>query len=699
MNFALYPPAPTNVDYSKLEPGKAFKRQVGSVVFSILLFFIVYVLLILLSIGLAFLCIWGCIAIISFSPGTLTFLLGLGMLGLGIAVFVFLVKFIFATTRVDNSMKVEVTKETQPELFEFIKKLTEETKTPFPKKIFISADVNACVFYNSSFWSMFLPVRKNLEIGLGLVNSVNLSEFKGVMAHEFGHFSQRSMKLGSFTYNVNQVIYNMLYNNNSYNNFLSSWGNISGYFSIFAMITAGIANGIRSILAEMYKFINKNYMALSREMEFHADTVAASVAGGNNLITALRRIEMSAACYNTTLEHANLWLKEKKYTANLFSHQLNVFKSVASENNLPVKNGWPEITAQFLGSFSRTRINFKDQWASHPRLAERCEHLTALNMNVDPIDESAWSIFKDAQALQMELTSMVYGNSKIADDLTEREQEYFDHWFEKHRSENLLPKEYNGFYNGRIISLKDWDITALKKELPAKDFETIFTDGNSKLQETIAYNKTDLETVNTIRLGETGLKSFDFDGEKIPVDDSVKVIETLEKQIKLAEEEQLLLQKAAFTFFQHQRPLDTRLEEAYRKLAASEIRQTEFTNLANTILKKLRPFFEGPCNIDYINSTLKDFKSSEEKKLKEMISDFIKEKYISFSSCDNILDKSIAFKNRSYVYFHGESFIDAELSDLNDMIFGIDNALSDYRWEEYKSLLKLQLEYYRPIAN
>jgi len=33
-------------------------------------------------------------------------------------------------------------------------------------------------FYNSSFWSMFLPVRKNLEIGLGLVNSINISEFK-----------------------------------------------------------------------------------------------------------------------------------------------------------------------------------------------------------------------------------------------------------------------------------------------------------------------------------------------------------------------------------------------------------------------------------------------------------------------------------------------------------------------------------------
>jgi Zn-dependent protease with chaperone function len=37
---------------------------------------------------------------------------------------------------------------------------------------------------------MFLPIKKNLQIGLGLVNSLNVSEFKAVMAHEFGHFTQ-----------------------------------------------------------------------------------------------------------------------------------------------------------------------------------------------------------------------------------------------------------------------------------------------------------------------------------------------------------------------------------------------------------------------------------------------------------------------------------------------------------------------------
>jgi hypothetical protein len=40
---------------------------------------------------------------------------------------------------------------------------------------------------------MFLPVRKKLEIGVGPVNSINASELKAVIAHEFVHFSKRSM--------------------------------------------------------------------------------------------------------------------------------------------------------------------------------------------------------------------------------------------------------------------------------------------------------------------------------------------------------------------------------------------------------------------------------------------------------------------------------------------------------------------------
>jgi hypothetical protein len=64
-------------------------------------------------------------------------------------------------------------------------------------------DVNASVFYDSSFWSIIFPIRKNLQIRLGLVNKIIEQELKAILAHEFGCFSQRSTKVGSFVYDVN----------------------------------------------------------------------------------------------------------------------------------------------------------------------------------------------------------------------------------------------------------------------------------------------------------------------------------------------------------------------------------------------------------------------------------------------------------------------------------------------------------------
>ena len=95
--------------------------------------------------------------------------------------------------------KIRITKEKEPALFQLIEETYQQVGAPAPKHVFLTTDVNAFVSYDSSFWSMFLLVKKNLTIGLGLINSTTVSEFKSILAHEFGHFSQRSMKVGSYT--------------------------------------------------------------------------------------------------------------------------------------------------------------------------------------------------------------------------------------------------------------------------------------------------------------------------------------------------------------------------------------------------------------------------------------------------------------------------------------------------------------------
>src|SRR6185436_3911422 len=99
----------------------------------------------------------------------------------------------------------ELTPLEEPELFAYLYRLADAAGAPRPHRVLVSARVNAAVFYDLSFWNLLWPAKKNLEIGLGLVNTLNLSETTAVLAHEFGHFAQRSMAVGRWVYTAQQV--------------------------------------------------------------------------------------------------------------------------------------------------------------------------------------------------------------------------------------------------------------------------------------------------------------------------------------------------------------------------------------------------------------------------------------------------------------------------------------------------------------
>ncbi|MFY7942955.1 MAG: M48 family metallopeptidase, partial [Crocinitomicaceae bacterium] len=274
----------------------------GKAIFAITLFIITYLILLTFAIGITILCLLGGIAMIVTKPILIIIGLGLGLASLGIFILIFLFKFLFKKHKVDRNHLYEIYEKDEPQLFSFIREIVNEVQTDFPKRVYLSNEVNASVFYDSSFWSMIFPIRKNLQIGLGLVNTISEQEFKAILAHEFGHFSQRSMKVGSYVYNVNQIIFNMLYDNESYDYLIQRWANTSRFFSFFVSIAVKIIEGIQWVLRKMYEYVNVSYLALSREMEFHADEIAANVAGYLPLKESLRRMELAEHSYNLVLD-------------------------------------------------------------------------------------------------------------------------------------------------------------------------------------------------------------------------------------------------------------------------------------------------------------------------------------------------------------------------------------------------------------
>lgn len=690
-----FPPAPENLPASVTAPSASFKAEVKKVLGSILSFFGVYVLLLLLSVGLIAVCFYLGYVIIVTMPRLITIVAGLGLMGVGVMVFVFLIKFIFSVSRYDRSAIIEIKESDQPMLFGFIRQLTQETQTPFPKKIFLSSDVNACVFYDSSFWSMFLPVKKNLQIGLGLVNALNLSEFKAVMAHEFGHFSQRSMKLGSFVYQVNKIIHNMLYENSGYAAFLQSWANIDGVFALFASITAGIANGIQRVLREMYGLINKKYMSLSREMEFHADAVAASVSGSESLSSALRRIEMASSGFDIALSKCDEFLKEQKVSSNIFPLHTSVMLRLAEENKLPLRNGLPVISKEFLNSMNFSRVNFKDQWASHPSVDDRVAALEKLAISAESWDQTAWVLFDKREELQQLLTKKIYeraGNLEGAGSIDEKE---FEHQLRNEVAKNSLPPEYNGFYDSREIALIEADLSLPPDE--GTSFEGLFTRENAILHKRIFATSGDLELVKAIHDNRIDTESFDFDGEKFNRSDAPAIIEQLEKELKEANESMEKKDINAIRHFIQQAgkkdmAAAAALQADYETYFSLRRQANTFLITINTMLESLQPVFSGQTiPLEQIHTLISRLTESHEPQFKNEL-DVWKDMGV-FKLQPGMHGRVTDFISSTCVYFHDNHFLDEELSGLHSMCTESWKMVNEFIFEKYKKILQDQLRY------
>lgn len=664
------------------------------------LFFVVYIILIILSVILSIGCVFLGISVIAGLSSILGILVGLGIISIGILVFIFLIKFIFSVKKFDESNSVEITKAEQPQLFSFIRQLTTDTHTAFPKKIVLSPEVNACVFYNDSFWSMIFPVKKNLQIGLGLVNTLTLSEFKAVMAHEFGHFSQRSMKLGSFVYNVNKAIYNMLFENKDYGKFLSGWSSIHWAISIFVWLTVQIIKGIQSILQGMYSFINKQYMRLSREMEFHADAVAASVSGSNNCIAALNKLEVSTACYNTVLQKADDFLAEKKVLQNIYQKHSIVMQQFGDQYNLPTVLHVPVVDDSFKKRFQQSRVNIKDQWASHPSNEDREEKLEQLALNAGTDNRSAWVLFTDAEKVQQRLSAVLYKN--VADE-AKKEAVNADEFKEKYlvdiESYNL-PKEYEGFYDQHIMQEVDTEQLincAQNTEISKETFSKLFNDETTSLAKAVISNRTDEQTINAIENKQIDTKSFDFDGKKYKSSEAEDVLKLLKAEIEKQTSQLKQHDENAFVFFYKVALLKSEvdaltLKNSYNAYFNNRTKIDKYIGVCNRVIELLSPLLMGQTvSIEAANKMAAGLRGESEEMrlyLKAWIEQGV------FDEAASIKNRAIHFVNANYQYFANESFFDAELTELHQLIINTVPQLQNCQFKDFKKILVKQLDLY-----
>lgn len=505
----------------------AFRKQAGKAVAAILLFVICYLLILLLAVALTMLCVAGGIFLIALRPMFLTIALGIGLASLGVLVLIFLLKFLFKKNIVDRSHLVELKPAEEPALFSMINSIADEVGTTYPKKVYLSTEVNASVFYDSGFWSMFLPIRKNLQIGLGLVNSVTREELRSILAHEFGHFSQRSMKVGSYVYNVNKVIFDMLYDNSSYQRLVERWGNTSGYFSIFVAIAVQIIQGIQWMLRQLYQVVNVNYLGLSREMEFHADEIAASVTGYEPLQHSLLRLSLADNAFTSVLRFYDEKVSSNQKTDNLYRDHAFVIRNLGESNRSVFLNNLPLINLEEQSRFNKSKLTVGDQWASHPSPPERIERLRATGISQkNKEDAPANTLFTNIETTQKLLTGRIFEAVNYKETPATLSAESFQQAYMAEQESTNYSKLYSGYYDFKQPNRFSLELPALKSE--AQSVPELFSDSWVDQVYTAIAMQGDIETMQQIEAAGS-IKTFDYDGKRYRRSE----IEELKAQLKI----------------------------------------------------------------------------------------------------------------------------------------------------------------------
>lgn len=510
-----------------IQVSQDFREKAKAAVSSIVVFIFVYLLIFLLTVVLALACIACGIWLIAAKPMFVTLMLGAGLAATGLFVFYFIIKFLFKRHINDRSYLTEIKRSDEPELFRMIDEIVQEAETNFPKKVYLSNDVNASVFYDSSFWSMFFPIQKNLTIGAGLINTTTKQELKAILSHEFGHFSQRSMKVGSYVYNVNQIIFNLVNDDASYRNSLEKFASFSGYFTLFASLAIFITSKIQWVLAKMYSYVNIRHMALSREMEFHADEVAANIAGSVSLEESLLRLELANNSYNNVLNFYEARISKNQSSKNIYKEQFFVMNFLADQSELETKYDLPYVKLSESGLFNKSKLNIENQWASHPSTEDRVAKLRQLNIVKDRDDQPAKNLFKDFEKTEEKLTAKLFANVQYERGRTDLEFEIFKAEFENQYQKDSFDKIFNNYYDNKNPDPEVHE-NILSDNL---NFDLLFDNEKVELLYTLIALENDKKTIEAIANKEFILKTFDYDGRKYKAAEAKNLIPEIDQSI------------------------------------------------------------------------------------------------------------------------------------------------------------------------
>lgn len=502
------------------------KKKVNGLIGVYSLLIIGTILLFLIVTGIVILLEWA-----MFSGGTVygrAVVLGIMVILAAGYCLVIVLKPIFKIFEKPKRKGIEIKREDYPELFNLIDEVVKEVDCLQPKHVRVSNECNAYVFH-SSLLGYIKSGSQNLTIGLPLLYGMNKTELKAILAHEFGHFTQKSISTNRVA-NLSEFICASIARaeqeiDNEDENSVARWAR-------------GFARFAGKIMAGQYHKIAPLNGVLSRAQEFDADHFSQLVAGTDGSLSALCKLDHMSDRWNEFYSMLASYQKDKEWAPD---NVLELYTVVSKRAD--IQSGNVICPTEHLSTpvdRLSSRITSADMDDTHPSMAERLRAIRSY-----PAVDTVWDDSPALDYFQKTLISDVFNST--TDEIKQLVYPYSTVFLKKNLTAEELEKQLDlsspgyidEFGKYRLFFSEETDMSGDKE--PHPEYEIFpFTKENARVLEEYYIAEDDLLSLRSIAEEASPKTKFcylgkTYDGTNAPVTEQEEYFETLkEKAINIA---------------------------------------------------------------------------------------------------------------------------------------------------------------------
>jgi hypothetical protein len=228
----------------------------------------------------------------------LTLIIYLAPLVIGGIVIVFMFKPLFAPPAKEGRRR-SLTPTSDPLLFEFVERICGLVGAAMPRRIDVDCDINASASFRRGWLSLILGHDLVLTIGMPLAAGLSLQQFAGVLAHEFGHFSQGAgMRLTYIIRSINFWFVRVVYQRDAWDEWLETAADGMDIRISWVIYVARACVWLTRRILWLLMYAGHLVAGfMLRQMEFDADKYETRLAGSDNFAATSRQLKLLALAW------------------------------------------------------------------------------------------------------------------------------------------------------------------------------------------------------------------------------------------------------------------------------------------------------------------------------------------------------------------------------------------------------------------